>query len=42
MVAKLSNARIEEIFGKGLHEFITEFIDENNGVGSAISEQYLM
>jgi uncharacterized alpha-E superfamily protein len=42
MVAKLSNAQIEEIFGNGLHEFITEFIDENNRLGSAINEQYLL
>ena len=42
MRAKLANARIEEIFGKGLHEFVTEFIDENNRLGSAINEQYLM
>jgi uncharacterized alpha-E superfamily protein len=40
--AKLANARIEEIFGNGLHEFVTEFIDENNRLGSAIHEQYLM
>jgi uncharacterized alpha-E superfamily protein len=42
MLTKLSNSRIEEIFGNGLHEFITEFVDENNALGSAISEQYLM
>jgi uncharacterized alpha-E superfamily protein len=42
MLARLSNARIEEIFGQGLHEFVTEFIDENNRLGSAINEQYLM
>jgi uncharacterized alpha-E superfamily protein len=42
MLAKLSNARIEEIFGDGLHEFVTEFIDENNALGAAITEQYLM
>lgn len=41
-LARLSNARIEEIFGNGLHEFVTEFIDENNGLGSAINEQYLL
>src|SRR5918998_1478033 len=40
--AKLANARIEEIFGNGLHEFVTEFIDENNRLGSAINEQYLV
>ena len=41
MSAKLANAKIEDIFGNGLHEFITEFIAENNRLGSAITEQYL-
>ena len=41
MSAKLANAKIEDIFGNGLHEFITEFIDENSRLGSAITEQYL-
>jgi uncharacterized alpha-E superfamily protein len=40
-LAGLSSAKIEDIFGKGLHEFITAFIVENNRLGSAISEQYL-
>ena len=40
-LAKLSNARIEEIFGNGLHEFVTDFISENNRLGAAITEQYL-
>jgi uncharacterized alpha-E superfamily protein len=40
-LATLSNARIEEIFGNGLHEFVTDFITENNRLGSAITEQYL-
>ena len=33
---------MEEIFKKGLHEFIGEFINSNNELGSAITEQYLM
>jgi uncharacterized alpha-E superfamily protein len=41
MRAKLSSTRIESIFEQGLHEFIEEFITENNHLGSAISEQYL-
>jgi uncharacterized alpha-E superfamily protein len=40
-LAKLSNSRIEEIFGNGLHEFVTDFIGENNRLGTAIAEQYL-
>ena len=40
--ARLQQARIEQIFQGGLHEFITEFIDENNRIGARIAEQYLM
>jgi uncharacterized alpha-E superfamily protein len=41
ILARLSNAKIDDIFGNGLHEFVTEFIAENNRLGSAITEQYL-
>ena len=41
MQARLSSTRIESVFSSGLHEFITDFIAENNDVGSAIVEQYL-
>ena len=40
--ARLENSRMEEIFQTGLHEFIGEFIDGNNRLGAAITEQYLM
>jgi uncharacterized alpha-E superfamily protein len=40
--ARLVNSRIEEIFQSGLHEFIGGFIEDNNRLGSAIAEQYLM
>ena len=33
---------MEEIFQSGLHEFIDEFIDSNNRLGAAVTEQYLM
>ena len=39
---RLSSARIEGIFEAGLHEFINEFIEENNKLGMAIVEQYLV
>jgi uncharacterized alpha-E superfamily protein len=42
MLARLSTTRIESVFAQGLHEFIDEFIAENNRVGSAITDQYLM
>lgn len=40
-LARLSHAEINEVFQSGLHEFLTGFIDENNALGSAISQQYL-
>jgi uncharacterized alpha-E superfamily protein len=39
---KLQNSRIEEIFQSGLHEFIDEFVENNNQLGTAIAQQYLM
>jgi uncharacterized alpha-E superfamily protein len=39
---RLQNSRMEDIFQKGLHEFIGEFISANNRLGAAITEQYLM
>jgi uncharacterized alpha-E superfamily protein len=39
---RLQNSRMEEIFHTGLHEFIGAFITDNNQLGSAISQQYLM
>ena len=39
--ARLSAIRIEEVFGRGLHEWVTEFIIDNNKLGSAIADQYL-
>src|SRR3712207_5271514 len=40
-LARLTETRIDTIFEQGLHEFIEEFIEENNRLGSAIAEQYL-
>jgi uncharacterized alpha-E superfamily protein len=40
--ARIENSRMEEIFQTGLHEFIGEFIGDNNRLGAAITEQYLM
>ena len=41
-LARLSSTRIESVFQKGLHEFIEEFIGENNQLGADIAEQYLI
>jgi uncharacterized alpha-E superfamily protein len=40
--ASLENSRMEEIFQTGLHEFISAFISDNNRLGLAIAEQYLL
>ncbi|GJE28364.1 alpha-E domain-containing protein [Methylobacterium organophilum] len=40
--ARLHGADIERIFASGLHEFIEGFIADNNKIGAAISEQYLV
>jgi uncharacterized alpha-E superfamily protein len=39
--ARLQNSDMEQIFQGGLHEFISEFIDNNNKLGTAITQQYL-
>lgn len=42
MLTRLDNARMEDIFQSGLHEFITDFLSENNKLGAVIAEQYLV
>src|SRR6266852_9880024 len=39
---RLQNSRMDEIFQTGLHEFIGGFIADNNALGHAVTEQYLM
>jgi uncharacterized alpha-E superfamily protein len=39
---RLQNSRMDGIFQRGLHEFIGEFITENNRLGSLITEQFLV
>ena len=39
---RLQNSRIEEIFQTGLHEFIDDFVEDNNRLGTAIAQQYLL
>ena len=40
-LAALERAGMEDIFQSGLHEFITDFIEDNARLADAISEQYL-
>ncbi|WP_134500448.1 alpha-E domain-containing protein [Microvirga pakistanensis] len=39
--SRLANQNIEDIFQHGLHEFLQEFLAENNRLGFAITQQYL-
>jgi uncharacterized alpha-E superfamily protein len=41
-LTKLSNAKMEQIFQSGLHEFIGNFIADNNRLSGAVAEQYLV
>ncbi len=42
MLARFENSSIKDVFGTGLHEFLTEFVESNDQLGSAVSEQYLI
>jgi uncharacterized alpha-E superfamily protein len=42
MRTRLENSRIEEVFQRGLHEFISDFLTANSALGAAITEQYLL
>ena len=41
MAGRLRDAGIDDIFETGLHEFITAFIEENNGLAATIAAQFL-
>jgi uncharacterized alpha-E superfamily protein len=40
--ARLENSKIDQIFQTGLHEFIDDFVEDNNRLGTAVSQQYLL
>jgi len=40
--ARLQNQHIDDLFQAGLHEFLTDFINDNNALGAAVAEQYLL
>jgi uncharacterized alpha-E superfamily protein len=42
VLTRLENTSINQVFGAGLHEFITGFVDDNNQLGAEIAEQYLV
>ena len=39
---RLEHSKMDDIFQDGLHEFIQEFIADNNRLGEIISKQYLI
>ena len=39
---ELQDARVDDIFQAGLHEFITDFLSRNNRLSGAVAEQYLV
>ena len=41
-LTQFNEARIEDIFQSGLHEYIQNFLNENNALAGAIHEQYLV
>jgi uncharacterized alpha-E superfamily protein len=42
VMAGLDATSMKDIFDTGLHEFIESFLDDNNRLGNAIAEQYLL
>lgn len=42
MHARLRYARIEEIFRKGLHEFLDDFVERNDALGRQISNDFML
>jgi uncharacterized alpha-E superfamily protein len=41
-LSRLNGMRIDDIFQSGLHEFITDFLDDNAKLGATVTEQYLI
>jgi uncharacterized alpha-E superfamily protein len=41
-LSQFNEARIEDIFQSGLHEYIQRFLAENNALAGAVQEQYLV
>ena len=42
VLTRLENTNMTEVFGGGLHEFVTAFIGDNDQLGAAVAEQYLL
>jgi uncharacterized alpha-E superfamily protein len=42
LLSELRDLSIEEIFKRGLHAYLTEFLSRINAVGSGISQDFLV
>ena len=42
MLSRLQQMRVEQVFQGGLHEFVTDFIEQNQRIGGSIAAQYLL
>jgi uncharacterized alpha-E superfamily protein len=42
VLSRLSHSTTKEIFSNGLHEFITDFVENNDQLGKSINQQYLV
>ena len=40
--SRLANLTIDEVFQGGLHEFLEDFVEQNNKLGDALAQQYLV
>jgi uncharacterized alpha-E superfamily protein len=41
-LTQFNEAKIEDIFQSGLHEYIQGFLNQNNALAAAVQEQYLV
>jgi uncharacterized alpha-E superfamily protein len=42
VMRRLEQASIKEIFQSGLHEFLTDFVEDNSRLGDILAQQYLL
>jgi uncharacterized alpha-E superfamily protein len=42
MMKQLAETNIDAIYAAGLHEFIEQFLADNNALGATVAEQYLV
>jgi uncharacterized alpha-E superfamily protein len=40
--SQLRFGKVSDVFHQGLHEFLTQYIEQNNKLGAEISRAYLM